>query len=164
MRVALIVVGSVVGAGVLLMLVGLVVARLRAPSAGEIRLGVREGRLTPCPGTPNCVSTMAGDEAHRVEPIPYEGPQEQALESARRALATLSRTRLIEEGASYLRAESRSRIFRFVDDVEVYLPPGEGIIHFRSASRVGQGDLGANRRRYERFREALDPDPALSSR
>ena len=56
----------------------------------------------------------------------------------------------------YLHAEFTSRIFRFVDDVEFLLE--DGIIHVRSASRVGRWDLGANRARIEDIRGRFSHD------
>jgi len=67
----------------------------------------------------------------------------------------LSRTRVVEATDSYLRAECTSAIFRFVDDLELELRAGEGVIAVRSASRKGYGDFGVNRRRVERLREVL---------
>jgi uncharacterized protein (DUF1499 family) len=55
----------------------------------------------------------------------------------------------------YLRVESRTRLFRFVDDVEFHFRPATGEIAMRSASRVGYSDLGTNRRRLESIRDAL---------
>ncbi len=55
--------------------------------------------------------------------------------------------------------EARTRIFRFVDDVEIHVAlDGEGWtrVDLTSASRVGQGDLGTNRRRIIRFLRRLD--------
>jgi uncharacterized protein (DUF1499 family) len=60
-----------------------------------------------------------------------------------------------EQTDDYIHALSKSRIFKFVDDVEFYLPPNESVIHLRSASRVGESDLGVNRRRVEQIRLAL---------
>jgi uncharacterized protein (DUF1499 family) len=54
-----------------------------------------------------------------------------------------------------IHAISKSRIFRFVDDVEFYFPANEPVIHLRSASRIGESDLGVNRRRVEQIRLAL---------
>ncbi len=62
---------------------------------------------------------------------------------------------MIEQTNNYIHTLSRSRIFKFVDDVEFYFPPNESVIHLRSASRVGQSDLGVNRRRLEQIRLAL---------
>ncbi len=57
-----------------------------------------------------------------------------------------------EEHDGYLWATFASRLFRFVDDVEFRMVSIDGIIHVRSASRVGYSDLGVNRRRVERLR------------
>jgi uncharacterized protein (DUF1499 family) len=42
-----------------------------------------------------------------------------------------------------------------VDDVEFYLDPGKKVIQVRSASRLGESDLGVNRQRIETIRAAL---------
>ncbi|WP_083886972.1 DUF1499 domain-containing protein [Nodosilinea nodulosa] len=43
----------------------------------------------------------------------------------------------------------------FVDDTEFYLPEKEPVIHVRAAARLGESDLGVNRRRLEQIRFAL---------
>jgi len=52
---------------------------------------------------------------------------------------------------NFLHVEFTSKIFRFVDDVEFYFN-APGIIHFRSASRIGHSDMGVNRHRMEEIR------------
>jgi uncharacterized protein (DUF1499 family) len=59
--------------------------------------------------------------------------------------------RLVLERPGYIRAEARSRVFRFVDDVEVVVDSTAKLVRFRSASRAGRDDLGVNRARMERF-------------
>jgi len=59
----------------------------------------------------------------------------------------------VEQTGDYLRVEFRSFLFRFCDDVEFYYDRRSGLVHFRSASRVGHSDLGVNRRRMEQIRE-----------
>lgn len=59
--------------------------------------------------------------------------------------------RVMAREPGYLRAEFRTRLFRFVDDVELLADEGAGVIHFRSASRLGRRDFGVNRRRMERI-------------
>jgi len=49
----------------------------------------------------------------------------------------------------YLHATASSPRFGFVDDVEFLYDPAAGLLHARSASRVGYSDLGTNRRRLE---------------
>jgi len=68
----------------------------------------------------------------------------------------LPRTEIIEQKDGYLNAEFCSAIFRFVDDVEFLVEPESQRIHFRSASRVGRSDLGANRKRMELIRSMFD--------
>mgnify|MGYP006301041899 FL=1 len=59
------------------------------------------------------------------------------------------------ERDDYLHAVFRSRVFGFRDDLELLLPPDEPVVHLRSASRVGYGDMNANRQRYQAVREAV---------
>ena len=123
---------------------------------GSTSVGARS--LAPCPSRPNCVSTLAEDAAHRVEPLALRVPAEQGWEALRDAVAALPRTRIVATGDGYLRAETTSRLFRFVDDLEAQLAPGAARIDVRSASRVGYSDLGVNRARVEALREALRRD------
>lgn len=83
--------------------------------------------------------------------LPFHGPAEVAQEHARSALLQEPRVRLAVERPGYLRAEARSRVLRFVDDVEVVVDSSAKLVRFRSASRVGRDDLGVNRARMERF-------------
>jgi uncharacterized protein (DUF1499 family) len=134
----------------------IVLATLSATSRKPQNLGVRGGRLAPCPDSPNCVCTQASDAEHGIEPIRFVGPPEQAIERVKTALASLSRVKVVEERQGYLRAEVRSLVFRFVDDVEFLIDPEARLIHFRSASRAGRTDFGVNRRRMEEFRRAFN--------
>jgi uncharacterized protein (DUF1499 family) len=87
--------------------------------------------------------------------IPLTGPPD----AARARLAALverhPRARIVTVDSVYLHAEFRSRLFGFIDDVEFRLDPAAHAIHFRSASRLGRGDLGANRRRMHALAAAL---------
>ncbi|CAN5126612.1 hypothetical protein BH24GEM2_BH24GEM2_03910 [soil metagenome] len=107
--------------------------------------------LRPCRPTPNCVSTEATNLQHRMAPLPFHGTAERAQADARAALLQEPRMRLVLDRPGYIRAEARSRVFRFVDDVEVVVDSTAKLVRFRSASRVGRDDLGVNRARMERF-------------
>ncbi|MGE0468644.1 MAG: DUF1499 domain-containing protein [Nitrospira sp.] len=111
-----------------------------------------ERSLSPCPSSPNCVSTQATDEGHAIYPFPYKKPRAEAKEALKAAIARLPRTKLIEEDESYLHYEFTSLLLRFVDDVEFLFDDDTKTVHFRSASRLGYSDLGANRRRMEEVR------------
>lgn len=117
-----------------------------------IHLGVVNGRLTPCPTSPNCVSTQAESESQHLAPLRLRGSPQEAIEALAAVVARVPRTRIVTKTENYLHAEFITAIFRFVDDVEFLIDSAEGVIHFRSASRIGHWDLGANRRRMERIR------------
>ena len=148
----------IVIAVIVLLPIVLLVAR-SAFSTRPDNLGVTDGQLAPCPSSPNCVSTQAHedqDHGHRMEPIAYSGSAESAVAGIRAALGKMPRMSILTESEDYLHAEATSLIFRFVDDVEFFVDKKNGLIHFRSASRVVHSDLGANRSRMQRFREAFE--------
>jgi uncharacterized protein (DUF1499 family) len=113
------------------------------------------GRLAPCPRTPNCVSTQAPAGPQHMDPIPYTGPLDQARAKLLEVLRNHPRTKIVSEEADYLKAECRSEIFRFVDDVEFLFDDAAKRIHFRSASRLGRKDFGVNRKRMEEITAAF---------
>jgi uncharacterized protein (DUF1499 family) len=119
-------------------------------------LGVKAGQLAPCPGSPNCVvSQGAADADHAIAPLAYSGEPAAALTALKAVVAAMPRTTIVESTDNYLYAEFASQLLGFVDDVEFYLDAAEGVIHVRSASRLGQSDLGVNRKRIEAIRAAF---------
>lgn len=119
-------------------------------------LGVRNARLAPCPESPNCVSSDAEDPEHAIAPLAFSGDAEAAWRQARASVAALPRIEIIDESDGYLRAESTSATFRFVDDLELQLRPDEHAIAVRSASRLGYSDMGVNRDRVELLRTEFE--------
>jgi uncharacterized protein (DUF1499 family) len=112
-------------------------------------IGVQNGRLTPCPDSPNCVSSFATDETHAIEPLAA------SLADVERVLLEFDDTNIVSSEGDYLYAEFTTRIMGYVDDVEFLYDRNNGVTHVRSASRLGYSDLGANRNRIERIRSAL---------
>jgi uncharacterized protein (DUF1499 family) len=119
---------------------------------GATEIGLRPDGLAPCPGSPNCVSSQAEDEKHRIEPLAYPGSRQAAQEKIKALIAGMERTTIIADRADYMHVEFRSRWFKFVDDVEFWFPEDAALIHLRSASRVGYSDMGVNRKRVDRIR------------
>jgi len=105
--------------------------------------------LAPCPASPNCISSLPGPGRPALPPLRYEGPAGAARRRLVAILQEMPRTRIVADAGPYLRATFQSRFFGFVDDVEFLLDEQAGRIDFRSASRVGYSDFGANRRRME---------------
>lgn len=114
-------------------------------------LGVRDGALAPCKRSPNCVSSQANpaDVEH------YIAPLHGTMAAVRSAVQSMARATVISESENYLHAEFRTRLMRFVDDVEFFFD-GK-VIHVRSCSRLGRRDFGVNRRRVEALRRRIEP-------
>lgn len=118
-------------------------------------LGVRDGKLVPCPNTPNCVCSQSSDAQHSIEPLTYNSNAVEAMADIKTAIQAMERTKVITEAKNYLYAEFTSAIMGFVDDVEFHLDENSKVIHVRSASRLGKSDLGVNRKRIETIRTKL---------
>lgn len=116
-----------------------------------VNFGIHEGRLAPCPASPNCVSSEATATDQRVEPLRYAGDPALARARLLEVLNGMARVRLVQSTEDYLHTEVRSAVFGFVDDVEFYFNP-PGMIQVRSASRTGYYDFGVNRERVETIR------------
>lgn len=118
-------------------------------------LGARDGLFKPCPSSPNCVSSQAVDEKHRIAPLIFKGEPDQAFSRLKQTLVSRSDTTVIETTTDYLRTEFRTRV-GFVDDGEFLIDRSRSLIHVRSASRLGYSDLGKNRSRIEEIRQQFD--------
>lgn len=112
-------------------------------------------QLPPCPDRPNCVSSQAGNEDQRVEPLAFQGDAEEAMQKLTGALESLPRTRVVKRDGNLLQAESRSWLFGFVDRMDFVLNAEAGVIDCRSAAESGYYDFGVNRRRIEEIRRRL---------
>ena len=87
-----------------------------------------------------------------MDPIPYVGTPEETRERLLRVLRSWPRTRIVRDEPGALTVQCRSRILRFVDDVDFRFDDEARVIHFRSASRLGRRDFGVNRERMEGIR------------
>lgn len=131
-------------------------------------LGVRNGGLKPPSPTPNSVSSQAGRHAGHpqrsgadIAPLRYTGDARAALRRLASLLETTPGCALVTQEPAYLYAQCSTRWLKFTDDVEFSLDEAGGVIHVRSASRLGSKDFGVNRARVEalraRFDQALRP-------
>ena len=118
--------------------------------------GLIEGRLKQCPDKPNCVSSeVLSDAEHYIAPLVYSADQAaQVLPRLKTIIGEMGGSVQVEK-ADYLAATFTSALFRFVDDLELRIDTEQKTIHLRSASRVGYGDGGVNRKRVERLKNAF---------
>ena len=125
-----------------LSLVQLGLFQLVGPTPAE--LGVRNGALAPCPSPAHCArANWSVDDPAA------------ALQWLTAVVEATPRTTLVEHSNSYLHATASSRIFGFVDDLELYADPNRGVLQARSVSRLGDSDLGVNSRRLAALEAAL---------
>ena len=108
--------------------------------------------LTPCPASPNCVSSLATDDKHKVEPFMLAEVSEDSWKKITTIVTAIPRSKIVEEKTGYLHAEVRSLILRFVDHLELAVDQGSNRVDVRSASTLGYSDLGVNRKRVEMLR------------
>jgi len=123
----------------------------------EIKMGSKAANMfAPCPDSPNCVSSLAENKKHSIEPIPYHGEKAVAQYELLEILHSFKRVYLVTIEENYIHAEFVSSIFRFVDDVEFYFDTAKKLIQVRSASQTGYFDFGVNRRRVEEIQKQFD--------
>ncbi|MEH6559395.1 MAG: DUF1499 domain-containing protein [Oceanicoccus sp.] len=132
-------------------LISILVSLLLAGCSGQAEQpqSNTEGRpkLALCPASPNCVSTEEQSSIHGMDAPTLKVTPAQAWPAVVAAVVALPRTTLTYEHNYHLRAESHSWLFRFTDDLEIYLDTENNRLAMRSASRLGYSDLGANARR-----------------
>ena len=113
--------------------------------------GLVNGKLHPCPKSPNCVNCQQSDSKHYIAPLPLiPGKSFDFIEGFFKQnynAITLVKT------PTYMHLVAITKICRFRDDVEFLIENNE--ICVRSASRVGYGDGGVNRARIESLRAAM---------
>jgi uncharacterized protein (DUF1499 family) len=126
-------------------------------------LGVRDGKLKPPSMTENSVTSQAvlyPDHPQRkyadITPLPLKGDGPATLAKIKAIVESMDGVKIIKSEPGYLYAQFTSKLMKFVDDVEFWFDPAASAIQVRSASRVGRGDLGVNRKRIEAVRSALE--------
>lgn len=105
-------------------------------------VGVVDGRLLACPSESNCFSGKVQKVENDILLRLHDRLQEHGM------------SRESSEG-SYLHFTDKSPLFGFVDDVEFLYFPKQETLYFRSSSRVGKSDLGANKKRISMLLKAL---------
>ncbi len=121
------------------------------------RLGVTDGKLAPVrTQNSNAVSSFATTDYHRIAPLAAGNDPAASFERLAQIVAGRPGARIITREPRYLYAEFATKWMKFVDDVEFLLDADAQVIHVRSASRLGRGDLGVNRARIEAIRKLLE--------
>ena len=157
---------------IVVVVLALVVSAIVAGQVGLLQgkdprdLGVRQGKLKGVSATPNSVSSQADlipDHPQRkyssIAPLAVRGDGPTTIARLKAIVERTDGAKLITSAPDYLYAQYTTRLMKYVDDVEFWFDPTTNAIQVRSASRLGESDLGANRKRIEAVRAALAAAP-----
>lgn len=125
-------------------------------------LGVRDGKLKAPSKTDNSVSSQARlfpdspqSKAAQIAPLALRGSGPATIAKIRTVVEGMDGARVVRADPDFLYAQYTTRLMGFVDDVEFWFDPAAGVVQVRSASRLGESDLGVNRQRIEEVRSRL---------
>jgi uncharacterized protein (DUF1499 family) len=120
-------------------------------------LGFAAGRFAPGDWRPNWVSSTAPreDAGHYIAPIAIPGDAARAWIALESVVAAMPRATIVDRSPGYLHVEFASKGLGFVDDAQFALDAAGGVIHVKSAARLGVRDFAVNRDRVETIRAAL---------
>jgi uncharacterized protein (DUF1499 family) len=125
-------------------------------------LGVHDGRLKAPSNTPNSVTSQAGlFPGHpmrvnaEIAPLALRGDGLATLAQLKAVVEGMDGAVVVKSEPDYLYAHFTTRWMKYTDDVEFWFDPAANVVQVRSASRIGRGDLGANRHRIEAVRALL---------
>jgi len=88
--------------------------------------------------------------------LTYDGDVASAHQRVIAAINGFGGATIITDEPDYIYAEFRTPLLLLIDDVEFTFDEENKLIHFRSASRLGYGDLEANRNRMNALIEAIN--------
>jgi uncharacterized protein (DUF1499 family) len=145
-----------IGLGIAVVVVVAILAILARVVKRPANLGVREGKLAPCPNSPNCVSTQSQDPRHQIAPIAYKTSLVEAKATLLEVIRAMRGTTVITDEPTYIYVEFYVRGIGYLDDVEFYLDREAQVIHFRSSARLPYYDWQVNRKRMEQVRAAFE--------
>ena len=96
-------------------------------------LGIHQGQLSVCESPAHCARV----DWERKDPIG-------SLAELAVIIRETPRSDILELRTDYLHATASSRLFGFVDDLELYADTERSALQARSISRLGESDLGVN--------------------
>ena len=103
-----------------------------------------QDELKPCIEVAHCVR-----EEWEVNNI------EEPFEQIKTFIENTPRTKIVEINGNYLHAEVTSKWMKYVDDLEISFLPESNILSIRSESRVGESDLGVNKKRVDLLKSKM---------
>jgi len=118
-------------------------------------LGLYDGAFSPCPSSPNCISSEAKNNNQYINFFTININHGNSWQAIHDTVSALKKTKIITFDNNYLHAESASNFFGFVDDIQLHLRKNGQFVAIKSAARLGHSDFGVNRKRIEHLRQQL---------
>jgi uncharacterized protein (DUF1499 family) len=141
----------------------LVLGTWACTTGAESKDEIMKGKLAPCPSSPNCVSSLSENSRSAIRPLFFSSSMADVQKSIRELIQSMPGALITHDEPGYIHAEFSSKFFKFVDDVEFVLDGETQRIDYRSASRIGYYDFGANRRRLDTIRNRLVRSAEIST-
>ncbi|MDN2663880.1 DUF1499 domain-containing protein [Psychromonas sp. 14N.309.X.WAT.B.A12] len=117
-------------------------------------LGLKEWHLQACISTENCViSEVIDNHPATIESLTFSQEKPVFMDKLKTAIEAMG-GEIVTSDSSYIASTFTSGVFGFVDDVEFRITDDQQL-HFRSSSRVGRKDFGANKKRIEQLKALL---------
>ena len=130
---------------------------LSVKSHSGIPPGLSNNKLSPCPNSPNCInSEFKNDTSHFIDALTYQNKSTAEITLLIRDAILITGGHITDTHNRYFAATYTSKLFRYVDDLEIRIDSEQKVIHFRSASRVGRSDFGANKKRIQLIQKELE--------
>lgn len=118
---------------------------------GTVKTGLIDGQLADCPDSPNCVGTQSTKSGTTLKAWPMKANLNETKAAIQKAVGDFGGATAEKDDRAYLHYTFKTRFGGFIDDVEFLIDEKTKEVHFRSASRVGYSDLGANKRRMQKL-------------
>ena len=133
---------------------GLLFWKAKKSQSIKPEVGLVNGLLQTGDNKPNWVSSMAepGTKNHIA---PIESSNIEGIWDNLNVMIKDLGLEVVTLENNYIHATATTSLMGFVDDVEFHLNIDQGLIGFRSRSRVGYSDMGANRKRIEKIKKLI---------
>lgn len=113
--------------------------------------------LAGCGDKLNCISSTSTN-ARYIDTFTHTLPDETIIKALTDIISAQPGTTIVSRTADYAHVSYKTLLLGYTDDIEILLDKSTGAtstLQIRSASRIGQSDLGANRKRLEALRELV---------
>ena len=108
--------------------------------------------LPDCPKSPNCFASQVGSKNWKKKPLLFNGTLEVSIEKLLDLLDAMPGATHVSSDRKMIQYTFQTKVGKFIDDVHFSVDEKNKRFHFRSASRKGYSDMGANKRRMKKIR------------